>query len=133
MDRTKFKTRQELFTTAFEGLRSQKWRRAVSVGGGCRYRTPQGDKCAIGHCIPDDKYDPIFDTELGSISTGYKSEYEESANYKAMRKAAGIRFADLGFAKSMQVTHDSASSNDPAELERKFREFGENHRLVVPA
>ena len=35
---------------------------------GCRYRGPNGTKCAVGALIPDDQYDPTFEgSPVGAI------------------------------------------------------------------
>lgn len=50
-------TRQDAFNAALFGIRGQGYRRSVrSETWVCRYRGENGDKCAIGHCIPDNLY-----------------------------------------------------------------------------
>jgi hypothetical protein len=48
-------THQEIFNTVLFGLRKQGVA-SVEPGKGCRYRGPNGTKCAVGMLIPDDKY-----------------------------------------------------------------------------
>lgn len=48
-------TEQEIFDTVARALLAQ-GRPAVNVNK-CRYRTPDGAKCAAGHLLPDDEYE----------------------------------------------------------------------------
>jgi hypothetical protein len=54
-------TQQEIFDKVARHLLTQKKRATVS--GHCRYRTPDGCKCAIGCLISDEDYDPEFEGE----------------------------------------------------------------------
>lgn len=49
-------TKQEIFDTVVIALRAQGSRSWCSTRMVCMYRAPNGDKCAAGHLIPDDKY-----------------------------------------------------------------------------
>lgn len=56
-------TAQEVFDISVGGVISQGCA-SVSLEsgtGGCRYRGPNGTKCAAGFLIPDDKYKPEFE------------------------------------------------------------------------
>lgn len=48
-------THQEIYNVVLFGLRKQGVA-SVEPGKGCRYRGPNGAKCAVGMLIPDDKY-----------------------------------------------------------------------------
>jgi hypothetical protein len=50
-------TAQEVFDTVATHLLTQ-GRKALSDDKQCAYRAPNGDKCAVGCLIPDDKYVP---------------------------------------------------------------------------
>lgn len=51
--------KQEIFDKVYSALINQG---EPSVNGGvCAYRGANGTKCAIGHMIPDDLYDPEFE------------------------------------------------------------------------
>ena len=50
-------TNQEVFDKVARHLLTQN-ARAVDGDGFCRYRTPDGLKCAVGCLIPDELYDP---------------------------------------------------------------------------
>lgn len=56
-------TAQEVFDWVVFNLRQQG---AKSIKNGvCRYRGPNGLKCAAGWCIGDDEYDPRWDSDEG--------------------------------------------------------------------
>ncbi len=50
-------TPQQIYDKVCAHLAKQK-HRAVDVNGTCLYRAPNGDKCAAGCLIPDDRYLP---------------------------------------------------------------------------
>lgn len=51
--------KQEIFDTVYKALLEQG---ESSVNNGvCAYRGPNGTKCAVGHLIPDDLYEPEFE------------------------------------------------------------------------
>jgi hypothetical protein len=52
--------KQITFDTVVTGLRKQK-DRSVGENGSCVFRSPNGNKCAVGMLVPDDLYDPLFD------------------------------------------------------------------------
>lgn len=57
---------------------------AVSQGGGCSYRNPEGKMCAVGCRIPDDIYQPAME---GKYLTDLMSQFrvpEEIAQYSGM-------------------------------------------------
>lgn len=57
------KTKQELFDNALFGIRAQGYERGYNASTGlCQYRGDNGTKCAIGHSIADDNYDPQYDS-----------------------------------------------------------------------
>lgn len=53
--------KQEMFTKVWLGLASQGWQRSA-VGDNCRYRGPNGMKCAAGHLLPDENYNTRFES-----------------------------------------------------------------------
>lgn len=55
---------QALFDTVLTKLREQKVAAGTVTARGnfvCRYRGDNGAKCAVGHLIPDENYDPEFE------------------------------------------------------------------------
>lgn len=58
---------QAAFTAAYLGLAAKGFERSYDAKHGCLYRGPRGLKCAVGHLIPDEHYDPTW--ELGCDPT----------------------------------------------------------------
>lgn len=53
-------THQEVFNKVYLAIIAQG--EPSSDGKNCLYRGPNGLKCAAGHLVPDDKYDPDWET-----------------------------------------------------------------------
>lgn len=51
---------QEIFDFVYEKLKEQ-GEAATKKNVGCVYRGPGGTKCALGHLIPDEKYNPTLE------------------------------------------------------------------------
>jgi hypothetical protein len=71
-----------------------------SADGRCVYRSVDGYKCAIGHCIPDDLYDPKMDAdpdglEVGDLRTQFPTVF-----------AAVFGDIEIGFLIDLQRVHD---------------------------
>lgn len=49
--------KQAIFDAAVQGLNEQKAFSAID-GNQCQYRSPNGNKCAVGFLIPEGNYDP---------------------------------------------------------------------------
>lgn len=110
------RTRQEIFDLAWNGLKAQGFKRSKVVGGPrCLYRSQNGLKCAIGHCIPDEIYSPLM---------------EEEGLDKVM-EIIGVPDNLFPFAEDLQHAHDGAES--PAGMEGNLRRFAERHSLTIPA
>ena len=111
-------TRQDIFNTAYAGLKAQGFKQSLDGRGYCRYRGEDGCKCAVGHLIPDERYNSSFE---GSGVT-----------YTPISSAAGVEdIDDINFLREMQIAHDQ---NDlPQLMEAKLRTLAEKHGLMVPA
>lgn len=116
--------RQSLFEKAALGLLAQN-RRCVS-NGLCLYRDDNGNKCAIGHLIPDNLYSE--DMECGS-ATSLVKDHEEVANHLGVDDDDDILFLD-----TMQtVIHDDLFDSDfKAGLKKAAAEFAKMYSLKVP-
>lgn len=68
-----YSSQQEVFNQAIRGLAAQNWQRSEMTPEEkysvfhCRYRQNQEAscpiRCAVGHLIPDDKYEPYWDMD----------------------------------------------------------------------
>lgn len=108
-------TRQEAFDRVVRGLAAQGWERSVSERGTCLYRGPEGRKCAAGHLIPDDLYDPAMETW--------------AAARQEVRCALPTVSDGPGFVRDMQVAHDHPEKT----LKEDFRDLAASHELTWPA
>lgn len=105
-------TNQESFTTVVLHLRKQ-GRRAHDHHN-CRYRAPDGCKCAIGALIPDDQYTP----EL------------EGRNVLALINLPALQGLNPFLLYNLQNLHDVY---DPKAWEKRFEDLAEKFKLEVPA
>lgn len=108
-------TRYQLFRNAYRGLEAQGWVRAgarmIDMNGNelpgvaCRYRDADGRKCAIGHSIPDDRYEPA---EM------------EGRRGQTVLELAGVQTmaGDDEFITLLQKAHDFAAT--PEDVKRNF-------------
>jgi hypothetical protein len=55
--------KQEAFDTACRGIIAQ-GKKSADETGSCLYRSKDGCKCAIGHLIPDEEYEPRMENKM---------------------------------------------------------------------
>lgn len=90
--------------------------------GGCRYRTPEGHRCAIGCLIPDDKYDPkIDDAGYGWIG-GFSEETIISI---------GLNPEEKSFYENLQQCHDLA--NNKTDMFNRVQKLCHRYNLHYPS
>lgn len=110
-------SRQEMFDRAWNGLKSQGWRKAM-VPSGCVYLTADGRRCAWGWVDPDGTSD-----KSGTV-------YGLLTNWgNACGLFARLDYDDREWASALQNTHDLAKEG---ELEASMREFAKTSGLKVP-
>lgn len=111
--------RQEIFNQAWLGLKAQGFERSMMErppsGWQCAYRGADGRKCAIGHCIPDEAYDPKMEGHM--------------AFDDIVRDTLG-GFTDSLFLYTLQGRHDTGIT--PAEMESGLRRFALERGLTIP-
>jgi hypothetical protein len=115
-------TRQEAFDQAFYGITAQKGP-SMSPKGFCLYRDPNGNKCAIGHLIPDYLYSPAMDAEATGVN-------EIMTFYSAI----GTLLHGLGatFLNDLQTAHDAAVSyggDFMTNFLENMQEVAQDHKL----
>lgn len=117
---------QTLFNDAFIGLRDQGFELSSNKDN-CWYRHPNENlKCAIGHCIPDDLYNPRMDDTDDDATTGVQH------NQRVQRVLEQIYPGyNLNFAISLQEAHDSSRSSK--DMESRLRALATKHNMEVPA
>lgn len=111
--------RQAVFTTAVTGLLAQGG--PAYTTNGCRYRAPNGNKCAIGHLIPDDMYRSRLEgSRASTVLTVDLFEF--------------LTPDDVHFVDDLQSSvHDNpARSRDWSRFPLIARAFARSHDLEVP-
>lgn len=116
-------TRQETFDTVVRAILKQGKPSRDAIGA-CYYRTHGGLKCAAGHLIPDELYDPKMEGKTVSHMD--------------------VRFAvdghDLGLLSRLQEAHDNAGAHGDedengntldfvADFRRRVKETAEEYAL----
>jgi len=148
-------TRQEIFDTAYIGLRNQNFEHSIA-GGQCVYRSsgPFVNKCAFGHLIPDNQYSPELEGRSadallsGEVITTWRKRIEDSSpneviRLEALNKALStfIDFKvwtntvfsgdDRIFIRELQIAHDTTVGS--AELmQTKLMAFAKKYDLTIP-
>ncbi len=108
-------TAQEVVNVVVAGLRGQGWQRSKRPDlHVCQYRGVDGRKCAVGHLIPDDVYNPDWDRK----GSGARCIVEDCW-------ALAHLAPHVGLLEQLQGAHDGA---DGAGMEERVRlvvaEFG---------
>lgn len=68
------------------------------AGWGCKYRAPDGLRCAVGILIPDDEYDESWDTNEIGLRASIVQCYCPS-----------LKNVDTGMLEAVQKIHDNVS------------------------
>lgn len=111
-------TRQEIFDKVWAGLKGQGFERSITEEGICVYRGPNGTKCAAGHVLPDEEYDPEYD-EGGGCHVGIIPWF-----------ANNFHDSEYSFLVTLQRIHDKPYL-EASVLERKLRNFAAEQGLTI--
>lgn len=105
------KTHQEILDIVVPAMIAQGAPSYDVAAGVCRYRGPEGRKCAAGVLIPDEDYRPEME--------GRNSDY------------LSIPEANSGFLRQLQVNHDDATADGHTGREwlRVFLDFTKRDAL----
>jgi hypothetical protein len=110
---------QEIFTKAYEGLKAQGFEKSagydLSGNFTCMYRF-DNLKCAIGQCIPDERYN----TDLENIR----------ARDPMIRRAAGIH-PDVPDRWLVDLQHCHDASLDPEDMKLRLSDFARFYDLKI--
>lgn len=114
-----FKSKQQIFDYVYKFLYKQ-GKRAADKNGGCKYRTHDGLKCAVGCIIPDELYSPIMEGSLYTLNDRrYKVPWYIKRNRNLLR--------------DMQVAHDNTYASNPkkfrSDIREKFLAIALDHKL----
>lgn len=102
---------QEIFSKVRKGLLNQ-MEKSLDDGGDCVYRNDRNLKCAVGHLIPDEFYDPeIEGIGIASIQTLY--DFSESKPLlKKILDRLKISSVSYELLRDLQYLHDYRSPDD---------------------
>jgi hypothetical protein len=111
-------TKQEIFDKVINGLVSQNLQQS-HLNDRCMYRGPNGLKCAAGHLIPDEIYEPAMEgNRIGYVVKKYKML--QDIDY----------FVDneiLNMITDLQIWHDIS----PIRLD-SLKKIAETHNVIIP-
>lgn len=108
-------TRQEIFDKVWDGLKTQGFKQSYNkISGTCHYRGPDGLKCAAGHLIPDNEYDPAIEFITLEDITWFQNNFTET---------------EIKFIGKLQTCHDAV--NDDSEIESAFRKLAAKQGLTI--
>jgi hypothetical protein len=115
--------RQQIFNKAIKGILDQGGPSVtlnMSTGKltSCRYRGPDGTKCAIGHLIDDEEYDPSME--------GYSVTGEQF--FKWQNKIEKMAELEPSFLADLQAIHDNAVTSTLWKQEKFIAQFKLNAR-----
>lgn len=120
---------QRIFNRAYLGLKSQGFRKSLDEPwketDSCAYRGQNGLRCAIGHCIPDEKYTPKIEGKAAHLTFYYLDD-------DLLSGINEIEFVDhiAHPMDDLQEAHDESSS--PEDMKLLLERFAGNHGLSIP-
>ena len=112
--------RQLAFNDALMGIMNQ-GELSFDEDGGCAYRSPNGNKCTIGHLIPDENYNP----NLEGVGAGQPE----------VRRAIDEKYGYLGpdFTRNMQrMLHDGHPVFIRGDIIKSAKRFAHFYDLEMP-
>ncbi len=115
-------TRQEAFNIAYLGLKAQGFERAIANDSSCRYRAPEGKKCAFGHLLSDKLYTPAFE---GRTATAVINELNRC------KTKHPFRIEDRDFYDNLQQVHDEGNTLEV--MQKGLKLFAKNNNLTIPS
>lgn len=128
-------TAQEAFDKAVAGVRAQGYQLSLDEKTNCMYRGPNGLRCAVGHLIPDELYQPAFEGVTGDGLIGLHLDHIKRGidleRLAHLRQLLPDSLAPL--LSELQGLHDGIESDCegiPAEFEDGFRAIAKNFGLV---
>lgn len=99
----KLLNKQQVFDIVVNHLLTQN-KRCATDRNECRYRKPDGTKCAIGSLIPDEKYNPEIEGSRVTNINGYYLDHLDFSDENMMR-----------LLEQFQGVHDTTKSEFWAE------------------
>lgn len=119
-------SQQEIFNRVWQHFIIERQPRSVTSDGHCRYRGPEGAKCAVGLFIPDDCYSPWME------GLGADCILAEARNQKHVlpSELTELLSEHPALLRDLQNLHDKGTSR--LEFERALVELADSYNLWVP-
>lgn len=126
--------RQEVFNKAVKGLAAQGFQSSRNEDKTCRYRGPEGLKCAVGHLIPDEvdctplEGSPVYFRALIDLlnTLGYNVEVGV-AYLSAGGSVCYEHTPDVRFLFELQIAHDNAYNAE--SMKNNLMAFAQKYNL----
>lgn len=133
--------KQQLFDRAVAGLARQGFQQSFDEAQDtCAYRGSEGMRCAMGHVLPDDKYQPEFEGKNAKdlmISHTVGDEPELTVYDLLQVPVSEARQVDeheiIDFLYELQQCHDSHLSMSAGGMRRQLQWLADEHGLRRPA
>jgi len=106
---------KDLFHRGVQAIHNQKVASHQDLLG-CRYRGPNGTKCAVGHLIADEHYNSSFEGKIVVSSREI---------IKAIEKSIGAKLNShhIKVLKFLQKAHDNAALKEPKYFLYNFHDY----------
>lgn len=121
-------TNQEAFNRVWDHFVVKKGKPSMSKDGNCKYRGPNGAKCAVGVLIPDEAYRESYDSDGGYSLYTLISDPPVSSVLCGV--TPGLLFA-------MQHVHDASAKalrrDFHSMVEQGLRELAVVYDLIIPS
>ena len=115
-------TKQMLFDKMWRGLKGQDWQQSIDERNDlCAYRGANGLKCAVGHCIPDDVYEPDME---GKGPTQLAEMF-----HRVIEAMPCLADEDISFFLTIAQNYHDIQNGD---MEQRFRKLAADHGLTIP-
>jgi hypothetical protein len=119
-------TPQEMFDKAYLGV-IQQGSKSQNADGGCAYRGQSGNKCGIGHLIPDD------------LAKAWDKRTNSSILHIRGTEAYPIPDFiknNMALARAMQHAHDACENYSHTafigEFKYRMEQVAKDHKLTIP-
>lgn len=124
-------TAQEVFDKVVNHLYTQ-GRPAKEDGKSCRYRGPNGTKCAVGCLIPDDEYRPIMEYKIVcSINRMIDQHLIEAPVTKKLIGEHENMLSDLQLVHDQFVKLNKDGTFNKIDLKKQLTEVAKRYKLQL--
>lgn len=112
------KNNQDAFDKVLKAIRKQNYQRSVNTDGACKYRGPNGLRCAAGHLIPNS----LYKVSIEGLSISNNKMPDEVKNY--------FDAVSMNLIQDMQFAHDNNLEESITAWEIRMKEIANNYGLT---